>query len=37
MKHHRNLQVLGALIVAIFGGIALAIMDKPFIKTVHGV
>ena len=36
MKKHRNLQMLGTLIVAIFGGIALAISKGYMIRTNHG-
>lgn len=35
MKKHRNLQILGVFIVAVFGGIALAISEK-YILTPHG-
>ncbi|CAG8663617.1 4652_t:CDS:10 [Rhizophagus irregularis] len=36
MKKHRNLQILGVFIVAVFGGIALAISEK-YILTPHGI
>ncbi|CAI2168967.1 20040_t:CDS:10 [Funneliformis geosporum] len=32
-----NLQLFGAVIVAMFGGIALAIMEKRFIRGAHGI